>query len=56
LNEVPDNLPEFVARLDGNQMTISVDGEPMLIRRMPELLDDEIPELPDDADSQIPGP
>jgi hypothetical protein len=56
LEEVPDNLPEFAARLDGNQMTISVDGEPMLIRRMPELVDDEIQELPDDADSQIPGP
>lgn len=56
LDEVPENLPEFAARMDGNQMTISVAGEPMLIRRMPESADAEIQELPDDADSQIPGP
>jgi hypothetical protein len=56
LDEVPDILPDFAAHLEGDQMTILVAGEPLIVRRMPKLADDESQGLPDDADSQIPGP
>ena len=56
LSEVPDNLPEFVARMDEDGITLSVGGESMLIRRISGPVDDEIQELPDDASDQMPGP
>jgi hypothetical protein len=56
LNEVPDNLPEFVAKMDKNGITFSVAGESMLIGRTLGATDDEVQELPDDACDQMPGP
>jgi hypothetical protein len=56
LHEVPDNLPEFTARMDKNGITISVAGESMLIGRLPAAADCESQELPDDIGDQIPGP
>ncbi|MBU4270666.1 MAG: restriction endonuclease [Planctomycetes bacterium] len=56
LNKVSDCLPEFVARMDKDGITLSVAGESMLIRRTLGAADDEVQELPDDASDQIPGP
>lgn len=56
LAEVPEQLPEFVARMDAESITLSIGGESLVIRRAPEPGEDVRQELPDDAADQIPGP
>jgi hypothetical protein len=57
LSEVPEQLPEFVATMNADEIILSVAGEELRIARTAPLSDDEETDsLPDDVDDQIPGP
>ena len=56
LAEVPDCLPDLVARMDSTGITLSVAGESLSINRLPPSYEGESDELPDDVADQIPGP
>jgi hypothetical protein len=57
LSEVPEQLPEFIAKMDAEEIVLSIGGEQLRIRRIAPAFDDQIgDEPPDDADDQIPGP
>ncbi|MBE3037541.1 MAG: hypothetical protein IMZ62_01820 [Chloroflexi bacterium] len=56
LAEVPACLPEFVARMEDDSIILVVGGETLRIAREPtDATDEELGQIPDDVDQQIPG-
>jgi hypothetical protein len=57
LAEVPVQLPEFIARMEGSRITLLVGGQAMVIDRASTEVEDEgNDDLPEDTGEQIPGP
>ena len=56
LSEVTDTLPDFIAIMRDGNISLSVGGDCLLIRRSPEAPEDIADEMPGDAGEQIPGP
>lgn len=56
LKEAPDHLPEITLTMDEKQLTITLEGEKLVVRRnKAEVVASESAELPDDVDEQVPG-
>ncbi len=57
LSEVPERLPEFIARMSDDEIILDIAGEELRIPRTHAISDDaDIDSLPEDVDDQIPGP
>ena len=56
LSEVKDTLPDFSAVMRDGNITLTIGGDSVLIKRSPEAPQDISDELPEDAGEQIPGP
>lgn len=56
IREATDELPEFVARMEDGNISISIGGEVLHVDRRPEAIGDEEPDqLPDDVSDNLPG-
>ncbi|HQU47380.1 MAG TPA: hypothetical protein PK867_31545, partial [Pirellulales bacterium] len=57
LAAVPQRLPDFRAEMDADGITLSIAGETFRIHRgLPELMEDQADDFPEDANEGIPGP
>jgi hypothetical protein len=56
LREVTDTLPDFTAVMRDGNITLSIAGDCLLIKRSPDAPEDVADELPEDVSEQIPGP